>query len=141
MKGIDDADGSPGVAAFCFSNFLALRHGNGAINDEGRTKGEYLLGAVSTLGDNEGTLTVFSASLVNEGVLTYYPSMGNEQLFVNAVTAHMDQSSTFSIPSKSLETIYNTIQNPGLWSTTYLIILPVGILVCGFVFWMKRRKL
>ena len=56
-------------------------------------------------------------------------------------TLTLEDMSTLSIPSKSLEVTYNTIQNPGLWSTTYLVILPVGILLCGFVFWMKRRKL
>ena len=49
--------------------------------------------------------------------------------------------SNLSIPSKSLAVTYNTIQNPGLWSTAYIIVLPIGILLCGFLFWLKRRKL
>ena len=107
---------------------------------EEQTQGQYLLGAVSTLGDNQGTLTVFSAALVNEAVLTYYPSMGNEQLFVNAVTAHMDQSSTFSIPSKSLEETYNTIPFNGPLSFLFVIVLPVGTLILGLAIWLKRRR-
>ena len=53
----------------------------------------------------------------------------------------VDDTNAWSVPGESLETTYNAIQNAGLWGTTYIIIRPVGILLCGFIFWMKRRKL
>lgn len=109
--------------------------------DDQQTQGTYILGAVAD-GSDGGRLTVFgSSSLLSGQVISQNPSLVNQTLFLNALTATFDDTSTMSIPSKSLETTYNTIQNPGLWSTTYLIILPVGILLCGFVFWLKRRKL
>lgn len=111
-----------------------------AVTQTEQVQGQYLLGAIATLGDNEGTMTVFSAALVNEAVLTYYPSMGNEQLFINAVTAHMDQTSTFSIPSKSLEETYNTITVAGPLSFLFVLVLPVGTLIIGLVIWMRRRR-
>lgn len=115
--------------------------GLAVTEDDQQTQGTYILGAVAD-GSDGGRLTVFgSSSLLNGQIISQNPSLVNQTLFMNALTATFDDASTMSIPSKSLETTYNTIQNPGLWSTTYLIILPVGILVCGFVFWMKRRKL
>lgn len=111
-----------------------------AVTQTEQVQGQYLLGAIATLGDNEGTMTVFSAALVNEAVLTYYPSMGNEQLFINTVTAHMDQTSTFSIPSKSLEETYNTITLAGPLSFLFVLVLPVGTLIIGLVIWMRRRR-
>ena len=119
---------------------LATSDGAYAVTQTEQVQGEYLLGAISTLGDNSGTVTVFSAALVNEAVLTYYPSMGNEQLFVNAVTAHMDQSSTFSIPSKSLEETYNTITVAGPLSFLFVLVLPVGTLIIGLAIWLRRRR-
>ena len=111
-----------------------------AVTQSEQVQGQYLLGAVATVGDNSGTLTVFSAALASEQVLTYYPSMGNEQLFVNAVTAYMDQSSTFSIPSKSLEETYNTISAAGPLSFLFVLVLPVGTLVLGLAIWLRRRR-
>lgn len=119
---------------------LATSDGAYAVTQTEQVQGEYLLGAISTLGDNSGTVTVFSAALANEAVLTYYPSMGNEQLFVNAVTAHMDQSSTFSIPSKSLEETYNTITAAGPLSFLFVLVLPVGTLIIGLAIWLRRRR-
>lgn len=115
--------------------------GVAVTEDDQQTQGTYVLGAVAD-GSDGGRLTVFgSSSLLNGQIISQNPSLVNQTLFMNALTATFDDTSTMSIPAKSLETTYNTIQNPGLWSTTYLIILPVGILLCGFIFWMKRRKL
>ena len=111
-----------------------------AVSEAGQVQGEYLLGAVSTVGEESGTLTVFPSALINEAVLTYYPNMGNETLFVNAVTAHMDQNSAFSIPSKSLEMTYNTVAGAGILSLVFVVVLPLGVLICGLVVWIGRRR-
>ena len=119
---------------------LSTSDGAYAVTQSQQVQGQYLLGAVSTLGESEGTVTVFSAALADETVLTYYPSMGNEQLFLNAVTAHMDQSSAFSIPSKSLEETYNTIPAAGSLSFLFVLVLPAGTLILGLVIWLRRRR-
>ena len=105
------------------------------------TSGTYLLGAVSE-GDDGGRMTVIgSTSFLDGDILPQNPSLANQTLFVNALTAGFDDVSNLSIPTKSLAVTYNTIQNPGLWSTAYIVVLPIGILLCGFLFWLKRRKL
>lgn len=119
---------------------LTTSEGAYAVSETEQVQGQYLLGAVSTLGENDGTLTVFTASLINEAVLVYYGNMGNETLFNNAVTAYMDQSSTFSIPSKSLEITYNTISAAAPLSLLFVIVLPLGVLIYGLTVWMGRRR-
>lgn len=119
---------------------LTTSEGAYAVSETEQVQGQYLLGAVSTLGDGEGTLALFPASLINEAVLTYYGNMGNETLFVNAVTAHMDQSTTFSIPSKSLEVTYNTISAAAPLSLLFVIVLPLGVLIYGLTVWIRRRR-
>ena len=52
----------------------------------------------------------------------------------------MDQSSTFSIPSKSLEETYNTITLAGPLSFLFVLVLPVGTLIIGLVIWLRRRR-
>ena len=49
--------------------------------------------------------------------------------------------SAISIPAKSLEITYNTVLNPGMWSTLYLAVIPLGVLIGGLAYWIKRRKL
>ena len=93
-------------------------------------------------GDDGGRLTVFgSSSFISGDILTNYPSLANQTLFLNAITAALEGVDNLSISAKSLSVTYDTFQNPGLWSTCFTVILPLGILLAGFIFWLKRRKL
>ena len=125
------------VTAFLSTTSQAL-----AVTEDGsQASGTYLLGAVS-LGDDGGRLTVLgSTSFLDETILTQNNSLVNQTVFLNALTAGFDDVDNLSISPKSLAVTYNTIQNPGLWSTAYIAVLPIGILLCGFLFWLKRRKL
>ena len=129
-------------AAWTITEFLSTTSDALAVTADGtQTSGAYLLGAVSE-GDDGGRMTVIgSTSFLDGTLLSQNPSLANQTLFVNALTAGFDDVSNLSIPSKSLAVTYNTIQNPGLWSTAYIIVLPIGILLCGFLFWLRRRKL
>ena len=129
-------------AAWTITPFLSTTDQGVAVTEDGtQTSGTYLLGAVSA-GDDGGRVTAIgSTSFLDGSILSSNPSLANQTLFLNALTAGFDDVSNLSIPSKSLAVTYNTFQNPGLWSTAYLIILPGGILLCGFLFWLKRRKL
>ena len=129
-------------AAWTITEFLSTTSDALAVTADGtQTSGTYLLGAVSE-GDDGGRMTVIgSTSFLDGDILSQNPSLANQTLFVNALTAGFDDVSNLSIPSKSLAVTYNTIQNPGLWSTAYIVVLPIGILLCGFLFWLRRRKL
>ena len=129
-------------AAWTITEFLSTTSDALAVTADGtQTSGAYLLGAVSE-GDDGGRMTVIgSTSFLDGTLLSQNPSLANQTLFVNALTAGFDDVSNLSIPSKSLAVTYNTIQNPGLWSTAYIVVLPIGILLCGFLFWLRRRKL
>lgn len=88
-----------------------------------------------------GRLTVLgSTSFLDEEIISSNPSLANQTIFMNAVTVGFDDLSNLSIPAKSLSVTYNTIVNPGLWSTLYIVLLPIVVLVVGLVIWMRRRK-
>ena len=113
--------------------------------DGGQTQGTYLLGAVAERtgedGERSGRLTVFgSTSFISESILANNSSFANQTIFMNAVTGGFDDVSNLSIPAKSLSMTYNTIANPNLWSSLYIFVLPIGILVVGLIFWTRRRK-
>ena len=75
-----------------------------------------------------------------EDILAANPSIANQTIFMNAVTGGFDDVTNLSIPAKSLSVAYNTIANPNLWSSLYIIVLPIGILAAGLIFWARRRK-
>lgn len=69
-------------------------------------------------------------------------SGGNTKLLTNALSWMCGQSSSISIPSKSMQLSYLTLTsaNVNLWSIITIAVLPVLFLVTGGVIWLKRRK-
>ena len=113
-------------------------------SDAGGQTGTYILGAQAEEETDGGTarLTVFTTeSVVDQSILTFNPSMVNLDIFLNAATSGMEDISAISIAAKSLEITYNTVLNPGMWSTLYLAVIPLGVLIGGLAYWIKRRKL
>ena len=87
-------------------------------------------------------LTVISAdSFVDDALVSSFTGVANVEVFMNAMTAGFDDMETISIESKSLEVTPNTVRNPALWTLIFVIILPVVILLGGFLHWLRRRKL
>lgn len=88
-------------------------------------------------------LTVLTAnSLIDDDICGQFgDAICNLTVYMNTLTTAFDDTSTISIPSKSLQTATNTITNAGLWSVLYLAVLPLAALIIGFVVWYRRRKL
>ena len=106
------------------------------------TQGTYLLGATAENSSTNGTLTVIgSYSLIDDSILTSFSNVKNLTIFANAVTEKMEDVAAITIPSKSLSVTYNSIPNAGLWSTLFIGVIPVAILIFGLVYWLQRRKL
>lgn len=101
--------------------------------------GTYILGAVATEGDSR--LVVFTTeSIVDETLLTAYSGVSNLSLFMRAATDTFEDVSSITIATKSLTMTYNVVGNVRLWGLLYVIIIPLGVLIGGLVFWIKRRK-
>lgn len=96
---------------------------------------------IETTKQKETKLTVISAgSMIEEYLTANAPSLYNLSLFMNAVIWNFDDVSNISIPSKSLEVTYNTIPTAGFWNMIFVIVIPVVVLVIGFVVWFRRRR-
>ncbi|MGE4354119.1 MAG: Gldg family protein [Oscillospiraceae bacterium] len=138
---------SPARDTVTTSEFLSTSGNGYAIVGDSKTQGTYVLGATATetIGDGSGNsarLTVVTTpSLIDESITGSFSNVSNLDIFMNIVTADMQDTSNISIPSKSLSVTYNTVKNPGLWSFLFVLLIPLGVLAGGFVFWLKRRKL
>ncbi|WP_054117150.1 GldG family protein [Enterococcus sp. RIT-PI-f] len=90
---------------------------------------------------SEGKLTILSSTnLVAEDVTSAFTTLENNTVFMNMVTANFDDVENISIEAKTLSSNMNTVTNPGGYSLLFILIIPLAVLVVGFVIWFRRRR-
>lgn len=114
--------------------------GAAVVGENDYTEGKYTLAAAAT--KDESRFTVFgSASIIDDEFTSYYTNLMDLQVFMNSITANFDDVSNISIDSISLQTTYNTIANGSGIGAIFIGIVPVALLILGFLRWFGRRKL
>ena len=95
-----------------------------------------------TIDENtSGKLIVLTAdTLIHETITSSFKNLDNLNEFTNMLTWYFDDASNISIPAKSLEVPYNTFVSIGGWSFLFIGVIPLAVLISGFVVWLKRRK-
>ena len=123
------------------------------VSEDNETQGTYTVAAQASYtaasGEEDasqevitGSLTVYgSGSIIDESLTSSFSGLDNNTLFMNSVTTAIGNVTNLSIEAKSLETQYNTPQYGGLISIFIIFILPIAIIIFGFIKWMRRRKM
>ena len=99
----------------------------------------YITNGVS---DNEAKIAAFSTDYLFEDEIDMNVAGANVAMVTNALNDMIDQTINTTIPSKSYDTSYLTV-NSGtamLLSFLLILVLPIFILVSGIVVWYRRRK-
>ena len=144
------------------TEFMSTSENAYSVTEDTQEQGSYVLGAVATEtisnssenesedsdsgdtseeGMDESRLTVVSTgSLIDSRVTDSFSTLENLDLFMNAVTANFEDVDNVAIEPKSLEVTYNSMQHAGLLSILVIFVIPLIILLFGFVKWWKRRK-
>ena len=132
--------------------FMTTSSNGYAVTEKKQTQGTYVLGATSTESvkvknskgkkvTKESRLTVYGSNmLIDEQITSSFSSLENLTLFTNSVTASLDNADNVSISPKSLEASYNTIAHPGPFSILVVFVIPVGLIIGGFIVWFRRRR-
>ena len=132
--------------------FMTTSSNGYAVTEKKQTQGTYVLGAISTESvkvknskgkkvTKESCLTVYGSNmLIDEQITSSFSSLENLTLFTNSVTTSLDNADNVSISPKSLEVSYNTIAHPGPFSILVVFVIPVGLIVGGFIVWFRRRR-
>lgn len=111
---------------------------------EGDLEGPFNLGMVleKQTGETTSTAVMFSSEALFTASASEMVSGANLQLFSNVLSAYADHEVTVSIPVKSLERGSLTVTQSSfmLVALITVIIIPVGMLVAGFVIWFRRRR-
>lgn len=128
-------------------SYLKLDTSNGTAEKEnGDIDGPFTVGvsAQESVENGETKLIVFSSvDTFSETLLADVP-LENGDLIKNAVGSMLDSEvQKVAIEAKSLD--YSYISMPVVvqmvWFLVLLILLPLAVLICGFVIWLTRRKL
>lgn len=150
-KGMTQTD-HPARDTITTESFMTTSENGYAITEDNQKQGSYILGATATESvtvknsngkkvEAESRLTVFGSNmLIDEQVTSSFSSLENLTLFTNAVTGNLDNADNISISPKSLEVSYNSIAHPGPFSILIIFIIPLALIVGGFVVWFKRRR-
>lgn len=143
---------TPARDSISTDSFMTTSSNGYAVTEKKQTQGTYVLGATSTESvkvknskgkkiTKESRLTVYGSNmLIDEQITSSFSSLENLTLFTNSVTASLDNADNVSISPKSLEVSYNTIAHPGPFSILVLFVIPVGLIIGGFIVWFKRRR-
>ena len=143
---------TPARDSISTDSFMTTSSNGYAVTEKKQTQGTYVLGATSTESvkvknskgkkvTKESRLTVYGSNmLIDEQITSSFSSLENLTLFTNSVTASLDNADNISISPKSLEVSYNTIAHPGPFSILVVFVIPVGLIIGGFIVWFRRRR-
>lgn len=94
--------------------------------------------------DTQTQIVYYSTGNLLDSQVNQMVSGGNEQLIMESFKwlCDTDDSTTISIPSKSLEVSYLTLTayDASFWQICTIALIPGFFLVSGFYVWFKRRK-
>ena len=112
--------------------------------EEELMQGSFIVGAVAKERIDDEKLTRFTVvsckNFVDDSLLNNFGSISNLKLFMNAINANFDDIQTVSVPAKNVGIQQNLFVSTTMWSVFFIAIVPLAFIICGFVFWSKRRK-
>ena len=115
--------------------------------EDGDVDGPFDLGVsiTETVDDDKEThIIYYSTSNLLQSQINQMVSGGNEKLVMASLSSLVDteDSTTVSIPSKSLEVSYLTLTayDASFWKICTIGLIPGAFLLIGFMIWLKRRK-
>ncbi|MCR4744215.1 MAG: Gldg family protein [Lachnospiraceae bacterium] len=95
-----------------------------------------------TVSDNEAKIAAFSTDYIFEDEIDMNVGGANVSIATNALNDMIDQTLNATIPSKSYDTSYLTVNSGTAMLISFLLIifLPIATLAAGIVVWYRRRK-
>lgn len=97
--------------------------------------------ATDTYKDKASKVAVYASPFMIVDEWIDYHECSNVDLFIDTID-WMSDSQSVTIPKRSLDGVYLEVpqKDATMWAAITVVIIPVCILVCGFVVWYRRRK-
>lgn len=127
------------------ASFMTTSEHGVSVTETEQTEGVFVLGATaveSAGGENRQTriVALSSVSILEEQILSSFPSLVNADVYIDAVTWFMDDVENISIPAKSLALTYNTVSGGAGWRALFVFIIPAAFIAAGLYVWIRRRN-
>lgn len=133
-------------------SYADVDYGEGAAQDGSYAKadndadGPFAVAVAISEENEDGSTTqlaVYGSYVMFTEDITNTFSLGNVEMFTNSLTWMCDDTNkTVSIESKSMDVPQNTIQESksNIWTMMYVVVIPLTVVIIGFVIWYRRRK-
>jgi len=112
--------------------------------EDGDIEGPFELGIIAeeTYNDTTTKLAVYGSSLALDENMVATAQLGNSDLLMDTINWMVEHETGLNIPTKNVQLKYVTVpQAQGVfWVVTLAIIVPVLLLVAGFLVYFRRRK-
>lgn len=111
---------------------------------EGDAAGPFTLGvkAVKTKEDSESTALIYSSENIFTDAADVMVSGANMRLFADSLGALAEETAGVTVPAKSYGIDYLTIPQSDIVTIglTITVMIPLAVLLTGFIVWFRRRK-
>jgi len=110
--------------------------------EDGDEDGPFYVGIINRDSDSGAAFVWFSCANILADQIDYMVSGGNSTLFMAAATTLCQKASSVSIAAKSLSVTALSVPEgtANIVGALVTLVIPIAIVVLGFVFWTKRRK-
>lgn len=97
--------------------------------------------ATDTYKDKSSKVVIYASPYMLSDEWTEYYECSNISLFIDSID-WMSEQQSITVPKRSLDGVYLEVpqKDATIWAAITVIIVPLGILVIGFVVWYVRRK-
>lgn len=109
--------------------------------EDGDTDGPVYLGAASTLAVSDNAEAKFTW-YTSPSIMTASMAKGNLELFCATLNWMCDKETSISIIGREISatTLAVTAGSATLWSNIIIFVIPLSVLIIGFVIWWRRRR-
>lgn len=109
--------------------------------EDGDTDGPVYLGAASTLALSDNVEAKFTW-YTSPNIMTSSMAKGNLELFCATLNWMCDKETSISIIGREISASMLTVTSGSatLWSNMIIVVIPLSVLIIGFVIWWRRRR-
>ena len=118
--------------------------GQSIAAEDAINKGQMQVGAIAEVasGEKNGALVWYSSVGITDDSVDSYVSGGNSTLFLSTLSYVCEKEDSASIAAKSMA-VDSLVINEGaasMWSTLISVVIPLAVVIPGFIYWLIRRK-